>query len=317
MKIVVTGATGMVGKACIRRFIKRGDEVVALARRPFVWTGEPDVWLTNRTTDYSRDDLRRALHGVEAIVHLAAMRPNAQADAIGYRPYFEANVQTTENLLLAAGDEGITKCCLASSISVYSEHNRMPYREADCPWPSSYYGVSKVACEHLALLYASRSAMKVVALRIAQILGNDDTYKNKMLMQFIALARRKQYLTLWGEGADARDTVYLNDVVSAFVLALDHDVSSGVFNIGGGRAFSNREVAETINEVFDNVGHLTFDRSRAEENRYFFMDCSKAEQELGWRRQWTLRTALQDMRRQRCEVAVTGLESSGECGFLT
>lgn len=298
MKIAVTGATGMVGKACIHRFVKRGDEVVALARRPFVWTGEPNVRMTSRITDYSRDDLRPALRGVEGIVHLGAMRPNTQADATGYRPYFEANVQTIENLLLAAGDEGVRKFCLASSISVYSQHNRMPYREADCPWPLSFYGVSKVACEHLALLYANRSAMRVVALRIAQILGYDDTHKSKMLMRFIDLARRKECLPLWGDGVGARDTVYLEDVVSAFEISLNHDDSSGVFNIGSGRAFSNREIAETINEVFENTGHLSFDRSRMEDTRCFFMDSSKAEQALGWRRQWTLRAALEDMRRQ-------------------
>lgn len=77
--------------------------------------------------------------------------------------------------------------------------------------------------------------------------------------------------------------------------AIQYLKREGVFNIGGDCAFSNQEVAETINEVFDNVGHLSFDRSCREDTRCFFMGCLRAERELGWWRQWTLRTALEDM----------------------
>ena len=295
MRIAITGATGMVGQACIDRFVTRGDDVVALLRKPSGQMGNATKRISIHVTDYSRSDLRLALRGIEAIVHLGAMRPNAEADAIGYRPYFEANVQTTENLLCAALDEGVKTFCLASSISVYSLYNQVPYQEKDNPFPLSLYGASKLACEHLVGLYARQGPLRWVSLRIAQILGPDKSRSEAMLMRFMTQARKKEKLTLWGTGAGARDAVYIKDVVAAFEVALDQGSPSGIFNIGGGRAFSNREIAETINEVFDNEGNFTIDASRPEDTSVFYMDGSRAETELGWRRQWDLRSGFEDM----------------------
>ena len=67
---------------------------------------------------------------------------------------------------------------------------------------------------------------------------------------------------------------------------------------GGGRAYSHREVAETINDVFGNSGNLVFDQSRREDTSVFYMDCSRAKSDLGWHPVWTLRDGLEDMRRE-------------------
>lgn len=298
MRIAITGAAGMVGQACIDRFVSRGDYVVSLARKSGGRMTTATEGICTWVTDYSTGDLRQALRGIEAIVHLGAMRSNAPADAKGYRPYFEANVQTTENLLRAAVEENVETFCLASSVSVYSLGNHVPYRESEAPFPLSFYGASKLACEHLAGLYARQAPLRWVSLRIAQILGVEKRRSEAMFMKFMAMAKKKQKLMLWGAGEGARDAVYIKDVVTAFQLALDRGSASGSFNIGGGRAFSNREIAETINEVFGNVGNLAIDASRREDTSVFYMDCSRAAAELGWRRQWDLRTGLEDIQAQ-------------------
>jgi UDP-glucose 4-epimerase len=288
----------MIGRAIISRLVNRDDDVLALGRRLDSLPRTPPYGqLRCRQTDYSRESLRAALSGVQAIVHLAAMRWNPQAEAIGYRPYFENNVQITENLILAAMDVGAEVFCQASSISVYSPHNRVPYRESDCPVPSSFYGASKLACEHLSQLYAPKQAMRFVALRLAQILGHDETRANGMFMTFMRRARQKQTLLLWGEGRGARDAVYLEDAVDAFECALQPNAPAGIFNVGGGCAYSHRQVAETINEVFDNRGNLECDYSAPIDNSIYYMDCTFAEESLGWKRRWALREALEDMRR--------------------
>jgi nucleoside-diphosphate-sugar epimerase len=117
-----------------------------------------------------------------------------------------------------------------------------------------------------------------------------------MLMNFIQRARRKQPLHVWGEGVGARDTVYVKDVVGAIDKAIEPDAPCGVFNIGGGRAFSHREVAEMVNKVFNNSGNIVFDTSREEDMSCFFMDCSRAESGLNWQREWSLRKGLQEMK---------------------
>lgn len=294
MKIAVTGATGMLGKACIEYFSKSGHEVLALARRKFTNPVHQEN-VTSHVTDYSKSDLRYALQGVDSVVHLAAMRPNPQADSQGYRSYFEANVKTTENLLFAAGESGCGSISLASSISVYSAWNRVPYREADYPYPLNLYGASKLACEHLLYLYSKRWSTRWTSLRIAQIIGLE-TSRDKMVMRFLDLARRKEPLPLWGKGVGARDAVYVKDVVAAIECTLDNQGISGVYNIGGGRAFSHHEVAETINATFDNVGNITFLSSQPEDTSFYFMECQRAQSELGWQRRWNLSSAFKDLR---------------------
>ena len=303
MRVVVTGAKGMVGKAMVQRLLERGDDVVALTRDvagcPQHWLGRVDC----RAVGYERESLRSALHGADAVIHLAAARPTPQAEAAGYRAYADTNVAITEELLRTAAEEGVATFCQASSISVYSPANALPYRETDYPWPASHYGLSKVVCEQLANLISQRTGIRAVSLRLARVLGQDDCAGSYMLMKFIRLAREGRPLTIFGEGNDGRDTVYVKDVVGAFESALAADAVAGVFNIGGGRSFFHREIAEAINEVFGNTGNLVHDHSWRDTGESFFMDCSRAELDLGWQRRWTLRSGLEDMRRAYADDA--------------
>ncbi|QKS28775.1 NAD-dependent epimerase/dehydratase family protein [Accumulibacter sp.] len=298
MRIALTGASGMLGGACLRQLAGRGDQVVALGRGNAAAPAPTPPGIDLRPTDYSRDDLRLALRDVEAVIHLGALRANPEADRNGCQSYFEANVRSTENLLIAALENGVGSFCLASSIAVYARHNPQPWQESDLPAPTSHYGISKLACEHLAALYGEQGGMRVVALRIAQIIGDDRSRRQGMLLQFIARARRQQRLLLWGSGMAARDLVYVEDVANAILLTLGDDRPGGVYNIGGGRAFSNREVAETINEVFRNPAGLWLDPTRPDDTGSQFMDCERARRQLGWQGQWSLSAALDELRRQ-------------------
>jgi UDP-glucose 4-epimerase len=225
------------------------------------------------------------------------MRPNPQAASFGYQAFFESNVKVTENVIRAAYQAGVQVICQASSISVYSLENTMPFRENENPKPSGFYGASKCSCEHLANIYSKKYSLKISSLRIARVLGFDNKSGGDfMLMNFIKLAKSKKPLSLWGEGKGARDTIYVEDVVAAFERAIAPDSPDEIYNIGAGKAYSHREIAETINEVFDNTGNLIFDSSKEEDTSIFYMDCSKAERLLGWRRKWSLSMALEDLK---------------------
>jgi nucleoside-diphosphate-sugar epimerase len=296
MKIVVTGATGMIGEALVESFLSRGDDVVALSRGLHgIPAGRRDR-LHYEVTDYSDTHLQVVLRGAQAVVHLAAMRPSPEAEGRGFDSYYEANVKLTEGLLIAAGEAGVESFCQASTIAVYSLHNRVPFREADAPHPLSFYGASKLACEQLGELHGRKLGMRVVSLRLAQILGRDSSRREGMFMRFMHLARNGETLQLWGEGRGARDAVYLKDVVGAFECALAEGAPAGSYNIGGGRAYSNLEVAEAVNDVFGNRDNLAFDLSRQEDRSEYHMDCSSAEAELGWRRKWSFVEGLEELR---------------------
>jgi UDP-glucose 4-epimerase len=293
MRIIITGVSGMIGKAAARHFLERGDTVVGISRNQ---SGEALGYHWARS-DYEIEDLVKLFAGADAILHLAAMRPNPQAASFGYQAFFESNVKVTENVIRAAYQAGVQVICQASSISVYSLENTMPFRENENPKPSGFYGASKCSCEHLANIYSKKYSLKISSLRIARVLGFDNKSGGDfMLMNFIKLAKSKKPLSLWGEGKGARDTIYVEDVVAAFERAIAPDSPDEIYNIGAGKAYSHREIAETINEVFDNTGNLIFDSSKEEDTSIFYMDCSKAERLLGWRRKWSLSMALEDLK---------------------
>ncbi len=296
MKIAVTGAGGFIGRYVVERLVQRGDQVLAIDCVPnaCAWAGDRITFLQSSLD--SKDALREAFSGLDAIVHLAARRGGLSEDVMGFRPFFEANIQVTENVLQAAAEAGVTKVCQASSIAVYSSDNRTPYTEDQPPIPRSLYGLSKLACEHIATLLMRRFPIRVTSLRLAQVFG-DGEREGLMLVKFVRQAYQKEVLRVWGEGKSARDIVYVRDVVGAIERAVAPDTPCGVFNIGGGKAYTVLEIAQTVNKVFDNEGQLVLDPSQEERDEYFFMDCSLAETHLGWKRQWTLQSGLEDMKK--------------------
>lgn len=295
MKIAVTGAGGFIGRYVVERLAQRGDWVLAIDCVPILyWEGGNKIQFQQSNLD-DRDALRWLFRGLDAVVHLAAKRGGLSYDIAGFRPFFEANVQVAENVLLCAAEAGVPRICQASSIAVYSSDNQVPYTETQPPVPRSLYGLSKLVCEHLATLLMRRFPIQVISLRLAQVFGIGER-EGLVLVDFVRQARQKETLRVWGQGKSARDMVYVKDVVGAIERALEPDSPGGVFNIGGGRAYSILEIAETVNRVFDNEGHLVLDPSKEERDENFFMDCSLAESVLGWKRLWTLESGLEDMR---------------------
>jgi len=142
--VAITGATGLVGRVAVHRFTQRGDEVVAIGRSLDTLQGLFGDQAVCVESDYSRGSLRNAFKGVDVVIHLAARRIAPSSE--GFRPFFEANVQTTESVILAACDNGVSRLCQASSISVYSLSNKVPFAESEPPVPLSLYGVSKLTC---------------------------------------------------------------------------------------------------------------------------------------------------------------------------
>lgn len=296
MKIAITGANGFVGRSTIQYFFERGDAVAAVTwiHDPLKLTFDSQVRLYE--SDFSREDLRNAFRGMDAVIHLAGLRPTPKADAIGITAYFDGNVRTTEAVIIAAGEEGVGRVVQASSIAAYFPgQNQLPYNEAQAPVPLSLYGISKVACENLGHVYERRYTTRVVSLRFAQIYGPGER-EGLMMMKFIQQACNKLPQVIVGEGKIFRDYIYLKDIISAMASSVEPGKPSGVFNIGGGRGYTVREVAEMVNTVFENEGNIKFDLTQPETGASYFMDSTKAEKELGWKSQWTLRAGLEDLK---------------------
>jgi UDP-glucose 4-epimerase len=295
MRVVITGASGLVGRTVVQQLLQEQNEVVVLGRNLQKLKDCFSAPVVCAQTNYEISQLVDHFKGSQAIIHLAGRRVAAAAE--GFLPFYEANIQTTEHVMEAAGQANVCCVCQASSLSVYSSNNAVPCLETEPPLPASLYGISKLACEHIGLLAQHKYPLRVVSLRIAAVLGYGDTVgEGFMIARFIQLARRKKTLPIFGEGSGARDLIYVKDVANAMIRVLATAGPSAVYNIGSNRPYSVRELAETINQEFDNVGNITYDPTQPEDRRFLYMDCSRAMQALNWKPTWNLAAGLREIR---------------------
>ncbi len=290
MKIAITGGTGFIGKWVLETIGKKMN-VTVLGRDKVcknVAIGMNDFKYVY--TDYSELDLLDKLNGYDALIHLAA----ARSGSLGFKPYLD-NIGISQSLFEACKQNKISNIVCLSSIAVYSDINRTPWKENDYVMPLSFYGISKASMENIAEYYNRTKSMNIKCLRVAQVVGYGER-TGFMLMNFIKQAFNKEILNVYGEGAGKREYIYVKDVADAILHALSREKTLGIFNIGTGVNTSHYELAKIINLVFNNEGNLEFVKNIREDKTIFLMDGQKTKEELGWTSKWTLEEGLKDIR---------------------
>ncbi|UCE74532.1 MAG: NAD(P)-dependent oxidoreductase [Methanomassiliicoccales archaeon] len=291
MRIAIIGGSGFIGKWFIKEF---GDKYkcVIFGRRKDVnelkIAGEKYKYIR---TDFSKDQLVKQLEGFDAVIHLAAKRFEPQEKMEEYLQ----NIKISSNLFEACKTLGIKNVIHLSTIGVYSAEEELPWTESQNVNPSTFYAISKLAIEKVANYYNKKHKMKIKNLRVAQVLGVGER-EGFMLSVFLEKALDKKTLTVYGKGEGRREYIYVKDVVNAIQRALEVHNEEGIFNIGINKNISHKELAETINKVFENSNNIKILNEYSEDKSIQLMSIDKAKQMLKWRSHWTLKEALFDMK---------------------
>lgn len=282
-KVAVTGGTGFLGSYLLTELVKKGYKPIVLS------TSKRDFDYELRETDYSVASLEKALDDVDAVIHLAAKR-GSQARI---EEFHEGEI-LTQNVLEAANNCGIKYVSLASSISVYSDEDLLPWTEDQAASPISMYGIAKLSSEMIGEWYAKKFGMHVKSLRLAHLFGALEK-NNYMINVFMRKAYLKQALSV-KDSVGKREFLYAKDAALAFASSV-FAPSHGAFNIGSGEAFTNLLVAEKINEAFANdkeILHEGVDESIP--SSYFLAD--KAKKHLGFTHQYSFSKALEEIKQE-------------------
>lgn len=295
MKVAITGASGFVGQYTVMHLQEVGYDIIALSRDVSKLDNLFNNSIEKRETDFSIDSLNHVLKDADIIVHLAAKRLQKDLDPLLLSPYIDGNIICTQNLLKAAQNLNIQRFCFISSIAVYSTANQLPFVESEAPVPISIYGVSKIACESLGNLFNARTNVKVTNLRLSSLFGHGEK-AGVVFTDYVNLAKAKKTLKVWGKGKTTIDFLYIKDAVRAIEKAIDENAPSGTFNIGSNYGYSVKEIAETINDVFDNKGNLEFLLDKKEGGYKVYMDASKVQKRLNWKPNWSLLSAVNDIK---------------------
>jgi UDP-glucuronate 4-epimerase len=165
----------------------------------------------------------------------------------------------------------------ASSSSVYGDAERYPTPEDAVPRPISPYGITKLACEHLAYAYG----LDAVALRYFTVYGPRQRPDMAFARVVDALARGASF-ELYGDGLQSRSFTFVADVVTATIAAMERG-NAGVYNVGGGTEATMRDAIATLEEVSGRTLDLTERPAAAGDVRRTAADTQRIERDLGWR----------------------------------
>ncbi len=291
MKVVVTGASGFIGQELMKSLSISNHNIIALSRN------QGNKRYTNN--DYSVDNLTDILKDVDVVIHLAAKR--GENSLAGYE-CFRENESLTENILKSMVNCKVPRIIYLSSISVYSDPQLLPWSEDQIVSPCNFYGLSKLTCEYLCNLYASEG-IKSVIFRCAHVLGLED--RGYMVSKFLNLAAKKGTLCVNGKSIAKREFIYVKDVVRAIIWAMDNPEIEGVFNLGTDCAYTNLEVAQTINAVFQNEGNLKYQDDLSEGIKDSYMTSEKLRRH-GFSTIYDLKTGIVDICREKFEGISSG-----------
>jgi UDP-glucose 4-epimerase len=286
MRVLVTGGAGFIGSHLADAFLQKGDTVLVvddLSRG----RGErlsPEVTLHKHSvaTAVSPSAVIEEAHP-DLICHLAAqidVRSSVDAPAEDAR----ANVIGTINVLASALSVGARVIFASSGGALYGRDAPIPSGEDVLPLPESPYGIAKYCAEQYLGLYNRLHDTRHSALRLANVYGprQDPGGDAGVIPIFCGAALAGRELTVYGDGTQTRDYVYVGDVVRAFLAAADAD-RPGIWNIGTGTETSVLDLVRIIGEIAGRPLQPRLCPPRPGELARSVLDVSRATRELGWR----------------------------------
>jgi UDP-glucose 4-epimerase len=293
VRALVTGGAGFIGSHVVDALLARGDDVTVLDNFATGKRENLDGAATLREGDI-RTDADAAFDAArpEVCFHLAAQ---ADVGTSVERPDHDADVNVigTLRVLEAARRHGTQLVFSSTGGAIYGECTR-PAREDDPRQPISPYGTSKLAGEEYLATWNRLHGTKHVALRLANVYGPRQAAKLEggVIAIFMDRLAAGEGMRIFGDGEQARDFVYVGDVVRAMLAAIGH--SGGTFNVGTGVETSVNQLFETCRRIAGSETEAEYAPARAGDLLRSVLDAGRAEQELGWRPAYDLERGLRE-----------------------
>ena len=297
MKILVTGGAGFIGSHIVDAYLRDGHEVTIVDDLSTGRKKQANPQARLVVTDIRDPNLSTlfAECRFEVVTHLAAqldVRKSMQD------PFFDAsvNILGTLRLLECGRAYGVRKFIFSSSGgTIYGECGEKPATEEDLSRPESPYGFSKAAAERYIRFYGDIYRLAYTILRYANVYGprQDPHGEAGVVAIFMGKLLAKEPVTIYGDGKQERDYVYVEDVVQANRAALTSG-ENGVFNIATGMATTVNKLYEVIAGFDANAKPALYAPARAGELARSVLNADRAKKSLGWKPAFTLEKGLRE-----------------------
>jgi UDP-glucose 4-epimerase len=300
-RVVVTGAAGFIGSHLCERLLELGHHVAGIDSMSDSYErsrkeenlaelkSHPDF--TFEELDLVDADLRPMLRGARVVYHLAGQPGVRPSWGQQFGRYVRDNILATQRLLEYLKETPIDRFVFAGSSSVYGDAEMFPTKESALPRPVSPYGVTKLAAEHLALLYARNFALPVVSVRYFTVYGPRQRPDMAFALFMQALVDGDP-IEIFGDGEQSREFTYVSDAVDGTIKAATADVVGQVFNLGGGSRVTVNRVLATLEDISRIKAKRKNLPAAPGDPRHTGASINLARERLGWEPRVALRDGL-------------------------
>ncbi len=297
---LVTGGCGFIGSHIAEELVRRGEKVRIFDN---LSSGRlENIAAFRDRVEFVEGDIRdsvavtAAMDGVARVFHEAALV--SVFDSVN-RPgeNHEINITGTLNVLSAARSAGVRRVVFASSAAVYGNNPDLPKREEMKPEPVSPYAVAKITDEYYGAVFSGLYGLPVVALRYFNVYGprqDPSSPYSGVISRFTDALRRNETPTIFGDGLQSRDFVYVKDVVAANLLAMEAPGLSGgeVYNVATGRAATLLDLLSALGKASGRRVEPEMKPARAGDIRHSLAEIDRARAALGYEPAFSLEEGL-------------------------
>ncbi|MDD3154102.1 MAG: NAD-dependent epimerase/dehydratase family protein [Victivallaceae bacterium] len=259
MRVLITGGAGFIGSHIAEALQGKAEIVVLDSLRTGYRKNLDGLKVDFRLGDIrDMDAVTRAMEGVDYVFHLAALI-SVPESMTRMHECVDINVNGLLNVLEAAACAKVKKLCFSTSAAIYGDNPVFPKREEMVPEPKSPYAVTKLDGEYYCNMYTQSGRLQTACLRYFNVFGPRQDPKSAYAAAvpiFTARAVAGEKITIFGDGGQTRDFIYVKDVAAANLFMATHEYT-GVFNVAyGGRI--------TINDLVEKIKAATDSRSEVE-----------------------------------------------------
>ena len=261
MKVLITGGAGFIGSHLVEYFQGKA-EVRVLDNLRSGYRKNLDGFKVEFIEGdiLDRNAVREAVKGVDYIFHLAAMISVPESM---FKPIecVDINVKGLLIVLEEAADAGVRKLCFSTSAAIYGDNPLVPKREEMLPEPKSPYAITKLDGEYYCNMFTKEGKLQTACMRYFNVFGPRQDPKSAYAAAvpiFTAKAVANEKITIFGDGDQTRDFIYVKDIVAANVFMAENDFT-GVYNVAYGKKITINDLVEKIKKITSSsseVAHL-------------------------------------------------------------
>jgi UDP-glucose 4-epimerase len=285
MKILITGGAGFIGSHIAELYQDRAEEIRVLDNLRTGYRhnleGLRHTFIEGSVTD--RELVRKAVEGVDYVFHMAALVSVPESMA---KPgeCVDINVHGLLNVLEEASAAGVRKLVFASSAAVYGDNPTVPKLETMLPEPKSPYAITKLDGEYYLGMFRNEGRLETAAIRFFNVFGPRQDPKGAYAAAvpiFIEKALRGEDITVFGDGGQTRDFIYVKDIVGALSFAAETPGVTGVFNAGYGGQITINDLADRVIALAGSASKVIHAAERAGDVRHSRASADKLRA-AGW-----------------------------------